>query len=123
MNTFVNGEAGELVFSLRFGEGVIEQIFHETIYPIRVQFQKHGTQDFTANGNFFVNDLIPDLYWGKPEIIAPKRKIMIKKEFDVWVNYNKNMKLNIFMDPNPAHIGKWSEQKTVAGKLTFEIEE
>jgi hypothetical protein len=86
--TFVDAKVGDKVYSLRYGEGIIEGFYpYDTVRPFRVMFTKGGCVAYGIDGRLSKLDITPDLYWAKPEIIAPpmpKRKV--KKSIELFLN-------------------------------------
>jgi len=91
MSDFRKVAVGDTVFSLQSGEGVVSKIDTPNATFTAV-FEKHpfGQAMYTTyevDGKFaFYPSVTPDLYWSKPEIIAPKRKVKVKRSQEIWVN-------------------------------------
>jgi hypothetical protein len=82
--TFANVKVGDKLWSLRFGEVIITEIDGGHIY---------GTADtlnlsWNMDGRVTISQVTPDLYFGKPEIIAPpppKRKVKKTRDIPVQI--------------------------------------
>lgn len=74
-------KVGDRVYSLQYGWGTIKATGC-CVYaacPIEVRFD--------ADGKKSIYDIIPDLYYGPPEIIGPEKpKRMVKEEVRLWLN-------------------------------------
>lgn len=118
-NDFSFAKVGDPVYSLKYGWGIVTQNLSETscTYPIKVSFSKNNLW-YAIKGKLNINYITPDLYWDKPEIIAPsppKRKI--EKKLDVWVNHINDVLKPLIWFIEPCHKG------SIKGTLTYEIEE
>lgn len=84
-------QQGDILYSLRYGEVKVSWIAEGNTYPIVgiILHGEGGDNMWTHDGKLLATADIPDLYWSKPEIIAPPRpKREVVKELDVFVNYD-----------------------------------
>lgn len=52
-----------------------------------VTFDSYRVNDYTKYGFNIEDDVVAELYWSKPEIIAPPRpKTKVKKVVEAWAN-------------------------------------
>jgi len=65
-------KVGDKVFDLRFGNGVVEQMFDAGMYDIRVKFGDSADGFYHANGKDSEDDLAPILYHGHDLIVEVK---------------------------------------------------
>ena len=89
VNAFDGNKAkvGDRVLSLKYGWGTVERIDSFcTTHSFKVVFGSRRDW-YTVNGKLFVDDFVPDLYYGPPEIIGPEKpKRMVKEEVRLWLN-------------------------------------
>lgn len=84
---FTKDDVGMKVYSLKYGEGRIRSFFSGRIYPLEVQFTFDYVEYFDIMGRLFLRDITQDLYYAKPEIIAPRRpKKKVKRIIVRFVN-------------------------------------
>lgn len=76
---------GDTVYSSLKGEGKVIGIFEpqDTTYPINVTFKNGHGQTYMIDGKAHEDDLYPEIYLSKPEIIVPKVKV--KREVKRWL--------------------------------------
>lgn len=120
---FENAQKGEKVYCLMYGWGEITRIHSGTTeYPIDVQFENEN-HCYSKGGFWMTRDVNQTLFYVKPEIIVPKRKVEV--ELDVWLNiYDDEPKPSIHLT-EAAAIARCSEcstHKAVPAKLTYTIE-
>ena len=89
---FSSARPGDKLWSLRFGPVRVLSAGNEGVTcsgeytPIRIW----GTTGFLSRDER-APDAVPDLYWSRPEIIAPpKPKRMVEKTWTFWVNLYPN---------------------------------
>lgn len=68
---FADAQKGDRVYSLRKGWGEILSTNYSLDFPLLVGLDCSLVRTFTRDGKWSENDKSPELYWGKPEIIAP----------------------------------------------------
>ena len=84
MNKFKEAKAGDKLYSLRYGYvNVVENIESDIIW---CKPQDLGVIAWMSNGKLHNSDITQDLYWDKPKIIEPKRKV---KAYLYILNYGK----------------------------------
>lgn len=73
--TFENAQVGDKVYSLRYGEGkIFSSIDIDAYLPLRIKFELYtGIFSYHLDGRCTEKDITRDLYWSKPEIIAPEQ--------------------------------------------------
>lgn len=98
-------KAGDLVFCLMHGWGVILHIYSRDNHPLYVQFAE-CTCSFTFQGRYYDADTHPTLFTREeaaikfPEYPAPKQKV--KKTLTVWnVLYDTGLTLTFTSKPTP----------------------
>ena len=75
---------GDKLWSLRYGEVVVTEKHH---YKVQCRVAPNHWVLWWFDGRHYDTDVTPDLYWSKPEIIAPPQpKRMVNKQFVGWVN-------------------------------------
>ena len=74
MNDFSEVKVGDQLYSLRHGYVPVEVIL-TTNHPYNLIMKVHGcvSEAYTMDGKRNTDDDFPDLYWDKPEIIAPEK--------------------------------------------------
>ena len=123
-NDLTGVKVGDILFSLRYGEVEIVKVVEGDRY--HVFFYNNGyLKSRSLDGRDYADNAYPDLFWSKPEIIAPpKPKRMVTKTIEGWANvYNDNSKV--------FHSNKASADRNAQGyriacvKLTgsYEVEE
>jgi hypothetical protein len=71
---FAKSKVGDKVFSLQYGEGTIKSFDCHDHTVIEVDFKRKVTQYYDNNGfPKYYGVAVQDLYWNKPQIIAPKK--------------------------------------------------
>ena len=90
MSDFRNAKPGDVLYSLLYGPVVVKGIDTPAGGGYPLSCFAETTEDiyhWTVDGRFRKKQEIPDLYWNKPEIIAPpKPKRMVEKTWELWVN-------------------------------------
>lgn len=118
-------QQGDILYSLRFGEVEVTEILHEQRYPIEAKVLETGDlETWNAKGDYITSSLTQDLYWAKPEIIAPPRpKREVTKEFEVFVNYDPDNlnHLDAFFSLARATNNCIATDIQIKGKLTFTV--
>ena len=69
MSKFDNVKVRQKVYSLTYGDGEVVAIDSARYYPIRAKFPNGMDRLFMLCGRLNENDVTPDLYLAKPEII------------------------------------------------------
>lgn len=86
-NDFSKAQPGDKLWSLRYGEVLVKSVGSGRGLICSIG-NTSDTLDWWDNGKLRVTDVTPDLYWSKPEIIAPEKpKRIVAKEVEVWVNF------------------------------------
>lgn len=119
-------KVGDRVLSLKYGWGTVERIDSFcTTHSFKVVFGSRRDW-YTVNGKLFVDDFVPDLYYGPPEIIGPsKPKRMVKKTVKKWMNvYESGDCHHVFGTKESADFGAYSD-RIACVELTgiYEVEE
>jgi len=130
MNTFEKAQVGDKVYSLKYGEGKIIRVKpREENYPIIINFNREASDfAYAINGKYVKNDLTPDLYWSKPEIIepeAPKRLVekIVNRYCNVYKNNSGNHYLGQMHETKQEAIIAHSRMYTTSSELVFEAAE
>ena len=118
MANFKNAKVGDEVYSLRFGQGNI-CIVDDSAYPIKTAWNSLA-KSYTFDGKLNIDDVIPDLYHSKPEIIEAKR--MVKKSFDLWFNIYGNKDVINYNSEKEANEEPIVPDRLACIKKTFEYE-
>lgn len=129
--TFKNVKVGDKVYSIGCGNGTVESVTGINYdYHFRVEFKMKRNDSkiiipYTIDGKMDAFNEIADLYWGKPEIIAPgKPKKMVKVEENVWINCYKRRPKSIHLTEAEANSRRlYLHTDPIPGILTYEIEE
>lgn len=78
-NDFSKAQVGDKVWSLAYGEGVIDSISERGGFPIIVQFKAlDHLEDFAIDGTLCEDAINPDLYRTQPTVTAPEPKETVK---------------------------------------------
>lgn len=109
MNTFEKAQVGDKVYSLRYGEG---KIIGTPGIIIEVKFGNRILEYYCC-GKLRNDDNTADLYWGKPEIIAPEApKRLVDKTITRYCNVYVNA-----LDEN--YLGQLHKTKEHASKALY----
>lgn len=65
-------EIGQEVFCVRFGRGVVNELFNEKYYPVFVTFDEELEASYTLEGKYGEEDKCRSLFFSEPKIIADK---------------------------------------------------
>lgn len=133
---FAKAKVDDKVFSLQYGEGVISSIESPHIDRahdrIRVAFKNYCACAYDLYGyRYRVKDITQDLYWSKPEIIAPEKpKKMTEVKRDVWLNVHSKDIIHVIHLTEDSANGSAKAMRsggtfpvTIHGTLTYEMEE
>lgn len=84
MHNFKGANIHDRVWSYLHGWGeIINVIIDEGIpYPVQVEFEDCGTEDFTLDGRLLSDDKNPTLFW-EEMVLMPKYKM---EKIERWVN-------------------------------------
>lgn len=97
---FSNAKAGDRVWSMNKGHGVIVKINTYEDYPIEVNFCTGLSDFYTVEGKDYPNDLHPTLFWDEIVFEAPKKplpKLEVDTKVLVWdVDKPKNKLVRYF---------------------------
>ena len=92
MDDFSKAVPGQKLWSLKYGEVEFKGILIG-VYPIMCDIGKCHER-WTMDGKCHTEEVTQDLYWSRPEIIAPPMPPrMVEKEFVFWVNVYPGGKL------------------------------
>jgi hypothetical protein len=76
--TLEKAQAGDEVWSIRFGHGVVVSTHGDPIYPLVVKFIRYpNLQNYTLEGQEF-NDEPQTLFWQEIKFKAPEKPLRIK---------------------------------------------
>lgn len=125
-------QVGDTLYSLKYGRIEVTRIEESNTYAIEgvilsARDTGSGEEEWTAEGKLLdLTDTVPDLYWAKPEIIAPARPTReVVKELDVFVNYDPGQpyQTESFCSEARADYHRSESDIRVKGVLTFTITE
>ena len=73
--TFESAKAGDKVWSMQHGWGVVTYVWNCEAYafPIDVYFQDGSSDSFTCGGKEYTENKYQSLFWDEVKIIAPKQ--------------------------------------------------
>lgn len=82
MDDFSTAKVGDNLWSLRYGEVVVTKVCKDWLLG---RYGKCGQSDWwSLDGINHFGEVTPDLYWSKPEIIAPPR--LVEEKWEFWMN-------------------------------------
>ena len=83
MTTFENAKVNDRVYSLQYGWGIIEEINIFNNFQLNVKFDDYYCGSYNYYGLEYRNIKQRDLYWDRPEIIAPEKPKMTKENVNL----------------------------------------
>lgn len=89
-NDFSKAVVGETLYSLRHGEVEVAAVSETSVIATLLK-ARYSNVAWFFDGRRFNSDVTPDLYWSKPEIIAPPAPPVTKEEeYTFWANIYDN---------------------------------
>lgn len=110
-------KAGDKLYHIIYGEVIVTRVDY-SIYAIQYTTSGYNSRSCTPDGFDKTSDANPSVYWSKPEIVIPKRKIKIEEKVFVYLGATGN---NILLWKKPNHTPE--DGHIVDALLTYEIEE
>lgn len=115
---FQNVKVGDKLWSTHLGDCKVTKPHPDaTDYRIHCVNEEGRVHSYTLDGLYFNTDQLPSLFFSKPEIIEPKRKVT--KTEEVWIAFDP---LGTIAATNANGMIKEFGYLT-KGTLTYEIEE
>ena len=123
---FQNVKVGDKLWSIQLGDCVVIRIsrYGDTTERIDcVDLNREIRRSYTFDGRCHTAEKMPSLFFSKPEIIEPKRKVT--KTVDVWVNVAFDLSVRAYSDKDELanYIDETDMVKKAKGTLTYETEE
>lgn len=89
-NDFRTAQPGDKLWSLRYGEVVVVRISASNTILCSIG-NTSNTLEWWICGRAFASDVTPDLYWSRPEIVAPEKpERVVMREFTMYINRYEN---------------------------------
>lgn len=120
---FQNVKVGDKLWSIQLGECTVDDIRTGHTYQIKCSNEKGISAEYTLGGYWLEDDYYPSLFYSKPEISEPKRKVT--KTVEVWVNISNvgNIRVSCYEEQIDKIILPNDKVQKTKGTLTYETEE
>lgn len=109
---FTNAKVGDEVHSVRFGKGVINEIFPGEAYPISVMFSDFSEQGYTIDGKWYKENKEPDLYNHPIKVVHADAVVIEEREMMVSDNEKDWYQRVVFMEKRDKYFF-WSNFETI----------